>query len=70
MMDIYREYMCDACQNEENDENPLSYDPKDKDFKCDKGHSESSDQIFRFDEPHELISIIMDLLEEANKNDK
>ena len=68
-MDIYREYMCDICMDNGEDTNSLSYDPEHKDFRCHKGHIESAEQMFRFegDNP-ELIRIIMDLLEQGNKN--
>ena len=68
MIDIYREYMCDVCMENGEDTNSLSYDPTDKDFKCHRGHSESAEQMFRFEESSpELIRIIMDLLEKGNK---
>ena len=68
-MDIYREYMCDICMDNGEDTNSLSYDPEHKDFRCHKGHIESAEQMFRFegDNP-ELIRIIMDLLEQGNKD--
>jgi len=51
------------------DTNSLSYDPEHKDFRCHKGHVESAEQMFRFDGDNpELIRIIMDLLEQGNKN--
>jgi hypothetical protein len=67
MIDIYREYMCDVCLDNGEDTNSLSYDPNEKNFKCSKGHSESAEQMFRFEEAPELVSIIMDLLELNNK---
>ena len=70
MIDIYREYMCDVCMENGEDTNSLSYDPKDKDFKCYKGHSESAEQMFRFEEATELVKIVMDLLEQHYKENK
>ena len=70
MIDIYREYMCDVCMENGEDTNSLSYDPTDKDFKCHKGHSESAEQMFRFEGVSELVRIVMDLLEQHYKENK